>query len=343
MDLTSLKLLLVMLIRFCWPLHVSMFFWSFCFPQSHVTSLCPGKLFVWICLFCFIAQSDSTMNVGKVRDGKSINKQSKFQTITDRVAFNWDSFVGNFSNGQSQNVTKYNVTTIEKETGRIVMGPRIVTFSESDGPELIFEDQTDANLIHNMTYFTTINTRLCRSQIASSNGFRVDTTPAQIGEFDVGTEMWSVGDNFTIKWEDVIDLESGVDEIEIWIIDALTNSTFSESGCTNKMKMNSTSTSISDGEVKLAWSECGTQYPGVTKLSTMMRVTNGAGLNTTRRSGREFEIAGVRITNLANFDGSSHDGWSNIISCFLNSDCFWMDGFEMFLSLIKIIIFVLFS
>ena len=256
--------------------------------------------------------------VGKVRDGKFINKPTNFQSSTDRVAFNWDSFVGNFSNGQSRNVTKYNVTTVEEETGRIVLGPRIVTFSASDGPVLVFDDHTDANLTHNMTYFTTINTPLCRSQVVSSSGFRVDTTPPQIGEIDVGSELWSVGENFTIRWKDVIDLESEIEEIEIWIIDAATNSTFAESGCTTMMNANTTS---SNGEVELTWSECGTQYPGCTKLSTMMRVRNGAGLNTTRRSGREFQIAGVRITNLANHDGTSHDGWSTFSEICLHG---WM-------------------
>lgn len=254
-------------------------------------------------------QTGEEVIVGQVRDGDEEGNQTRFQSATNKVSSNWDSFVVVMAfDGRRKNITSYNVTTIEKETGRVVLHPRMVVFSNPN-PIFSFDLPSDEPLLHNKTYFTRIEGSACSCcgivESMSSIGFLVDTTPPEIGSVEVDTEMLGVNGTLTIQWENISDPESQISNIEMAIVDSTTNISLPQQ-CGGSPSLRSLSSS--SGQLTLTWTECGGFLPPVTPLKIAITSTNGAGLTTTMLSRTSFQVAGVRITNLISWDSSISTG-----------------------------------
>lgn len=234
--------------------------------------------------------------------------QMEFQSAIDSVSANWDSFVVVMAfDGRRKNMTSYNVSTIEEETGRIVMKPRRIVFAKAEPIFSIVEISTDEPLHHNKRYQTRIEGSGCSccgiSESKTSIGFVVDTTPPEIGSVELDTEMLGVDGTLNITWNNITDPESQISNIEMQIVESDTNIPLSQQcGGSQPVEVSAS------GQVRLRWSECGGVLPPSTPLKISMRARNGAGLTSTKLSGTSFQVAGVRITNLTSWDSTHSTG-----------------------------------
>ena len=252
------------------------------------------------------------MEVGQVRDGGSEGEEREYSSERDKVSANWDGyFVEMAFDGSRRPIRSFNVSTIEEGTGRIVMDGRRIVFPKSRPIFSMMQVPTDGEMEHGKRYRIRIDGSACSCcgivESSWSNGFVVDTTPPQIGKLELNTSMLGVDETLKIRWENISDPESGISGIEVVILESMNNNRVSER-CGELNGTLPATTSTPDGEVSLRWEECGGVLAPVTPLKVEIRAVNGASLNSTQQSGTSFEVAGVRITNLIDWNGSNSTG-----------------------------------